>query len=288
MPPFGRDMTRGEYEEEGADRPLLCLLKAVGMGMLQRGWVLGVLGAAVCGAVLADAAPVRAYEETAVSHGVTVSGRVSFAGTVPDPTRFELRRYYDRAYCGAISDGSGYRLVQEVIVGTQQGLKDAIVTIEGIERGKPFTWNEASMDASMCQFVPAVSALRNEHPLRVVNLDSVAHDLQIYEREREHIFIMFHRPALTKGGTSDMIRFVGKRRGVTMQCGMHPYMLGHGLAVDNPYYAITDLDGSFVIPDLPPGQYRLRAWHPILGEQEQTITVGDAGLDALSFKFERR
>lgn len=229
-----------------------------------------------------------AYEETAVSNGGTVAGTVRFTGDIPEPQRFELRRYYDRAYCGALSDGSGYRLLREVSVGAQQGLKDVIVTIEGVEKGKPFDLQETKLEANMCQFVPFVSVVRNERPLSVVNLDSVSHDLQIYEREREHIFIMFHRPALTKAGTRDTIRFTGNRRGVIMQCGMHPYMQGHGLAVENPYYAVTGMEGTFSIGDLPAGTYRIKAWHPILGEKEQEVTVTENGSTSVAFSFEAR
>lgn len=228
---------------------------------------------------------VSAYEETVVTNGGTVTGTVTFLGDVPAPTAFELWRYPDRVYCGALSDGSGYRFMQPVSVGVQGGLKDVIVTIEGVEKGKSFAFQETKLEANICQFVPFVSVVRNHHPLVVKNLDSVSHDLQFYEREQEHIFIMFHRPALTKLGTSDTIRFTGNRRGVTMQCGMHPYMQGHGLAVENPYYAVTGIEGSFSIPDLPPGTYRIRAWHPTLGEQERTVTVAEKGTAAADFSF---
>lgn len=229
-----------------------------------------------------------AYEATTVSNGGTVTGTVQFVGETPLPTGFELRRYPDREYCGALSDGSGYRFLREVAVGPEQGLKDVIVTIQGIEKGKPFSFEETKLEASICQFVPYVSAMRDRHLLTVKNLDDVSHDLQIYEREWEHIFIMFHRPALTKGGTSDLIRFTGNRRGVIMQCGMHPYMQGHGLAVDNPYYAITGLEGTFAIPDLPAGTYRIKAWHPILGEQVQDVTVAANGTVSSDFQFKAK
>ena len=231
---------------------------------------------------------VSAYEETTVSNGGTVTGTVTFVGEVPPPTAFKLWRYPDRVYCGALSDGSGYRFLQPVSVSAQGGLKDVVVTIEGVRKGKPFTLQETILEANICQFVPFVSIMRDHHPLIVNNLDSVSHDLQFYEREREHIFIMFHRPALTKSGTSDTIRFTGNRRGVTMQCGMHPYMQGHGLAVENPYYAVTGLEGTFSIPDLPPGTYRIRAWHPTLGEQERTVTVAEKGTVVAEFSFGTR
>ena len=229
-----------------------------------------------------------AYEETTVSNGGTVTGTVQFSGELPLPMSFELRRSPDPVYCGALSDGSGYRLLRTVVVGSQQGLKDVIVTIEGIEKGKPFGFTETKLEANICQFVPFVSVMREHHPLTVTNLDPVSHDLQIYERDREHVFIMFHRPALTKSGTSDVVRFTGNRRDISMQCGMHPFMQGHGLAVENPYYAITGLEGSFEIKDLPAGTYRIKAWHPTLGEKEQSVTVAANGTTSLGFSFEAK
>ena len=229
-----------------------------------------------------------AYEEATVSNGGTVTGTVQFSGELPTPTPFELRRYPDQVYCGALSDGSGYRLLREVAVGAQQGLKDVIVTIEGIAKGKPFEFTETKLEANICQFVPFVSVMREHHPLTVKNLDQVSHDLQIYERDDDHVFIMFHRPALTKSGTSDIIRFTGNRRDVIMQCGMHPFMQGHGLAVENPYYAITELDGTFTIKDLPAGTHRIKAWHPTLGEKVQDVTVAANGTTSLGFSFEAK
>jgi hypothetical protein len=218
-------------------------------------------------------APAWGYEEVTISDAGTLSGTVTLAGEVPLPQRFELRRSPDRTFCGALSDGSGYRQLREVATDAQGGLKDVVVTIEDIAKGKPFELEEAKIEANVCQFVPFVSVVRNRHPLTVTNLDPVAHDLQVYERDRDHVYIMFHRPALTKTGTTDQIRFTADRREVTMQCGMHPFMQGHGLAVENPYYAVTGHDGSFTITEIPPGTYRVRMWHPALGTQEQSVTI---------------
>ena len=99
---------------------------------------------------------------------------------------------------------------------------------------------------------------------------------------------MFHRPALTRSGTSDIIKFTGKRRDVSMQCGMHPFMQGHGLAVENPYYAITGMEGTFEIKDIPTGRYRIKAWHPTLGEKVQEVTVAENSTATLGFSFEAK
>jgi hypothetical protein len=99
---------------------------------------------------------------------------------------------------------------------------------------------------------------------------------------------MFHRPSLTKSGTSDVVRFTGNRRDISMQCGMHPFMQGHGLAVENPYYAITGLEGTFTIKDIPAGTHRVKAWHPTLGEKVQDVTVAANGTTSLGFSFEAK
>lgn len=257
------------------------------VSMAVHGWriLVSICHAIILSVFMSGSISAWAYEEGTVANGGTVTGTVQFSGEAPPPMPFELRRYPDRVYCGALSDGSGYRLLREVAVGPQQGLKDVIVTIEGVEKGKPFEFTETKLEANICQFVPFVSVMREHHPLTVKNLDSVSHDLQIYERDQEHVFIMFHRPALTKSGTSDTVRFTGKRRDVIMQCGMHPFMQGHGLAVENPYYAITGLDGAFTITDLPAGTYRIKAWHPTLGEKVQDVTVAANGSTSLGFKF---
>ena len=49
---------------------------------------------------LGGIAQAGAYEETTVANGGTVTGTVQFTGELPEPTRFELRRYYDRAIAG--------------------------------------------------------------------------------------------------------------------------------------------------------------------------------------------
>ncbi len=46
------------------------------------------------------------------------------------------------------------------------------------------------------------------------------------------------------------------------------------------------LEGSFEIKDLPAGTYRIKAWHPTLGEKEQGVTVAANGTTSLGFRFE--
>ena len=39
-------------------------------------------------------------------------------------------------------------------------------------------------------------------------------------------------------------------------------MAGYIVAVDSPYYAATNDDGTFSISNVPPGTYKYHAWKP--------------------------
>lgn len=242
-----------------------------------------VLGAAL---FAAGADWSEAYETVPVTNGGTLQGKVMFKGTPPPPKVFELWRFPDKSFCGGISDEKGLRLLREVITGQDGGLKDVVVVIEGIQKGKPFTFTSAQMEANICQFLPFVSVVSDKRQITVANRDPVSHDIQGYAYDQSGIDIVLHRAALDKRGTTDVVNLTKGRKVFTMQCGRHSYMQSWGYAIDNPYHAVTNLDGAFTIGDLPPGKYKVKAWHPILGSQEREITITPSGSTSLEFTFE--
>ncbi len=227
-----------------------------------------------------------AYESAPVQEGATVRGTVTVTGTIPAPKEFELRRYPDYEYCGKLSDGHGYRFLTEIWAKADGSLKDAVVVVEGVERGKPFTFTEAEVEASLCRFLPFVAVVNDTRRITVFNRDPVPHDIQGYASDQTGGDVVFYRPSLQASGTTDVVQLVKGQKAFTMQCSLHPYMQNWGYAVDNPYYAVTDAKGSFSIEDLPPGTYRLKAWHPLLGTQEKKLTVTSNETVSLELSFE--
>jgi len=73
-----------------------------------------------------------------------------------------------------------------------------------------------------------------------------------------------------------------------MQCDQHEFMQVWALPVTNPYYAVVGEDGKFEIKDIPPGKYKVVAWHPALNKQkplEQEIEVKDGASASAKFEF---
>jgi hypothetical protein len=65
-------------------------------------------------------------------------------------------------------------------------------------------------------------------------------------------------------------------------CNIHPEMSAVVIALDTPYYGISDPRGEVVIPDVPVGRYTLQVWYETalpetLKSMVRDITVSEAG-----------
>ncbi len=228
-------------------------------------------------------APGYAYEAIEVEHGGSIEGTITLEGSVPEPKGFNLITFPDPAYCGRISNGHGWRLLHDFVVGHQGGFKDAIVLLEGVEAGKPFEVSVPLIEARDCMFQPFMTVVRNGHAVEVINMDPVMHDIQGYETSLEAgARVLFNTPLVMnhqhRRGDLHALHnhapgkslvgpiYLNKgRRTFYMQCGFHAYMESWAMAVNNPYYALTDAEGKFKIDQIPPGTYQLVVWHPQTG-----------------------
>ena len=247
-----------------------------------------------------------AYSEVKVTNGGTIRGKVTLTGEKPRPMAFNLVTIPDPVYCGRISTGTGWRIVEDFIIAPDGSLKDVVVMLKHVKRGKAFTMPEVRVEAVDCDFLPFINVLRDQDQIAVVNMDPVEHDIQGYETSRTRgARVLFNRPlpmnALHQminvlGGESHthlpgtpMVEQVHLRKGrniFVMQCGFHPYMFSWGVLVDNPYFAITTEDGTFEIKDIPPGTYTLVAWHAgMKATLEQEVVVPANGVISADFSY---
>jgi RNA polymerase sigma factor (sigma-70 family) len=54
----------------------------------------------------------------------------------------------------------------------------------------------------------------------------------------------------------------------SFQSNVHPWMTGYVWAFDHPYFAVTDGDGNFTIPNAPVGNWRVVVWHEACGYRQ--------------------
>jgi hypothetical protein len=247
------------------------------------------------------------YKEIPVSNGGTISGKVTLKGEVPPSRAFPLVLYPFATYCKKISDGRGNVVVQEYIVGPDQGFQDTVIAVQEVKTGKPFQEINDAFVAVDCMFHPtdvpdseqfevnkggtlvhvhpSVGVIRNNQKISVLNKDPIIHNGQVFQSERGDIVLNFPLPISTKpnGG---IIHLEPGKKIAQMICGMHEFMQTYGYMVDNPYYARTKRDGLFSIDKLPPGTYQVIAWHPHFKPIEKEITVPGNGNVSINFEFD--
>lgn len=64
---------------------------------------------------------------------------------------------------------------------------------------------------------------------------------------------------------------------VSVYCNVHPNMSAVIQVMDTPYYALAEKNGTFHLPDVPAGKYRLIVWNEQGGQTEVPVEVAASG-----------
>ena len=225
------------------------------------------------------------YTVVSVDDGGTLKGRVTLSGQVPRVRSFHLIHSPNIEFCSRISDGRGHRLLFDFTVSQNRGLKDTIIHLANVEKGKPFSSKMQTFHIDRCRANRYVIGARNGENILVENTDPIQHEIATYEVRNIYSDQTSNRPLPEK---SSQVRSVFVREGANefiIKCNLHPFLQTHAYLVQNPYYAVSDSEGNFSIENVPPGTYEVIAWHPFIPEQRGTITIPEKGEANLNFDF---
>lgn len=124
-------------------------------------------------------------------------------------------------------------------------------------------------------FVPRVVAIPVGGAVEFPNLDPIYHNVFSVSPVKRFDLGKYPR------GQSRSVRFP-KPGIVNVYCDIHSDMAGFILVLPNRAFTHPREDGSYRLPELPPGHYTLRWWHPDFHGGSREIVVpagGDAVLD---------
>jgi plastocyanin len=201
-----------------------------------------------------------AYEIAPVDDGGELYGTIKIKGNPPENKVHPVTNNPD--FCG--------NTVQEEVIVVNpknQGLKNVVIHIEGIKKGKKEASSIIFIENKKCHFTPHVMTGMAGDAYEIRNLDPVLHNTHLYLEE-----ISLLNVAMPSGGKN--IRRSFTQTGVVkVKCDAHKFMQGWVVLSDNPYTAVTDEEGNYRISEIPPGKYRIKAWHEGVPGKEKEVTI---------------
>ncbi len=214
------------------------------------------------------APPSAPYEVIDVQHGGLITGVVRLDGSAPRDTT--VRPMTDQNVCG-----TGY--VERTVQIEDERVGDAIVWLHDIRFGKRLPMERRfEVMHDDCRIVPRVQAVLSGGALNVRSDDAIAHRTRFTHLHADDLLEIVRQ---TDAGSVVPVESVVSRPGlVQVRCDVHPWTTGWIAVFDHPYVVLSDPHGAFVLTEVPPGRYRLVAWHERLGSTERIVEIG-SGLE---------
>jgi plastocyanin len=159
------------------------------------------------------------------------------------------------------------------ITGKVTGVKgpgNAVVYVEKIP-GQTFKAPEKHvvMDQKGKEFVPRILPILTGTTVDFVNSDPFMHTVYTPDGCGDN----FNLGNLAEGVTGSHT-FTKPCAAALLLCEAHPAMIAYVVAVETPYFTVTDADGKYTINDVPSGNYQLSVWQERLKKkQTQEVTV---------------
>ena len=158
-----------------------------------------------------------------------------------------------------------------------------VVWIDGLRSGKPLPIERRFEIANdRCMLVPEVQTAIAGGTLNVQNLDAAEHRTRITTRDGGEVLATIRET--DEGQVVPNEHVLAKPGILQLSCELHAWTRAWIAVFDHPYYTTTGSDGSFAIDSVPPGAYRVRAWHPRLGPVEASLTIEAGKAAALTLR----
>lgn len=214
----------------------------------------------------------------------TISGSVKFDGKQPRSRPIDMAGADEK--CAELHGGVRQK-PETVIVNDNGTLRNVFVWVKSGAEGWDFPMpaGDAKLEQVGCMYTPHVLGMRTGQSIAIKTSDPTAHNVHGFGKKNRP----FNRSQ--PPGAGDIV--IKMRRDeshppMKIKCDIHPWMNAYVGVVPHPYFAVTQEDGSFELPNLPPGTYTVEAWHEKYAAMEQTVSVGDNATQTIEFTFSKK
>jgi plastocyanin len=149
-----------------------------------------------------------------------------------------------------------------------QAVEDAAVVLELPVGSPPQHQGRAVIQQQDREFMPYLTIVQTGTAVEFPNRDPFKHHIYSFSPAKTFEIKLY-------AGKPEKPIIFDKPGKVVLGCNIHDWMEAYVLVVDTPYFAKTGGDGRARLENIPPGQYRMRIWHPRL---QSDIVVRDITL----------
>ncbi|MBF0565989.1 MAG: carboxypeptidase regulatory-like domain-containing protein [Nitrospirae bacterium] len=218
------------------------------------------------------------YEVIDVENGGSIKGTIKASSPADDPI---LTINKDKGFCGNSQPSKMY------VISAGMGVKNVLVAIEDIDRGKALPKGDLVIDNIGCRFEPLVGIAYIGHKYIITNSDPIFHNVSINLMLNEGKRRTLYNVALPDKDMSIEKPVITAGMGI-VRCDAHRWMRAFVYATQNPYAAVTDASGNFEIKDVPPGKYKVKIWHEGFGETSKEVEVKSGRVTELYHTFSKK
>jgi plastocyanin len=177
---------------------------------------------------------------------------------------------------------AGKQPVQEIVAASADGsLANAFVHLQGSFPATPVPTEPVMIDQRACIYVPRVVGARVGQAIQVRNSDELLHNVHGLSGRANSFNI-----SQPKAGTVQQIVLKEEEIMLRVSCDVHRWMTAYVGVVGHPYFATSDVAGTYTIANVPPGTYTIRAWHEQLGVVTQNVSVTAGSTTTVDFAYQ--
>jgi len=223
------------------------------------------------------------YGPSSLDEGVrgVITGKVHFKGRKLRTGLIDLGG--DQACISLRPDGIRS---EEFEINPDDTLRGVVVYVkEGLSRG--YTWptpqEPVVLDQVGCQYVPHVAVIQTGQELVIKSDDPFLHNVNGAAGPNDGF-----NHAMSGTGVLPTKTFSKTEVAKMIKCDVHGWMRAYVAILPHPFHDITGKGGSFTLKNVPPGKYKLGAWHEKLGELVADVELAPNGTLTQDFTFERK
>jgi plastocyanin len=207
----------------------------------------------------------------------TISGKVTYEGTPAKAKTIDMSKEPSCA-----KEHATPITTETVVTGPGNSLANVVVYISAGAPDEPPPSTSANFTQKGCQYLPHMLAFQVGQELKISNDDQTSHNI--------HPLAKINREwnKSQPPGTPPITDKYDKAEMIPVKCNIHPWMHGTFAVLKNSHYAVSGEDGSFKLPNLPPGKYTVTAFQESYGDMTQDVVIAGGDTKTISFVFKAK